>query len=115
MVVRRGGARCTCGRLGCVEAYAGRRAMELEARSRVRTRAPDADLFELMQKHGPRAALTSGVWDRALEHHDRMAEELIDRALDALGAGIASVINLLDLEAVVIGGGLGTQARSAVR
>ncbi len=39
MVVRRNGARCTCGREGCMEAYSGRRAMELEARRRVRSTA----------------------------------------------------------------------------
>jgi len=106
-VVRLGGARCTCGRKGCVEAYAGRMAMELEARRRVKD-GQRTRLFDLMERQG-RERLTSGIWDRALEHQDRMAEELIDRALDALGAGIASVVNLLDVEAVVIGGGLGTR------
>jgi glucokinase len=38
-----------------------------------------------------------------------MATELIDRAVDALGAGIASAVNLLDVETVVVGGGLGTR------
>ena len=38
-----------------------------------------------------------------------MAEELMHRAVEALAAGIASAVNLLDVEAVVIGGGLGTR------
>ena len=38
-----------------------------------------------------------------------MAIELIDRAIEALGAGIASAVNLLDVSSVVIGGGLGTR------
>src|SRR4029077_7293168 len=33
----------------------------------------------------------------------------IERALGALGAGIASAVNVLDNEAVIIGGGLGTR------
>jgi glucokinase len=49
------------------------------------------------------------VWERALEKDDKLAVALIRRAIAALGAGIASAINLLDLEAVVIGGGLGTR------
>ena len=56
-----------------------------------------------------RDRLTSGVWERALEDDDKLATALVGRAVAALGAGIASVINLLDLEAVVIGGGLGTR------
>jgi glucokinase len=38
-----------------------------------------------------------------------MAVALIDRAIEALGAGIGSALNVLDVEAVVIGGGLGTR------
>ena len=43
------------------------------------------------------------------EQGDPMAVELIDRAVEALGAGVGSAVNLLDVETVVIGGGLGTR------
>ena len=33
MVIKRGGAKCPCGRRGCMEAYAGRKAMEAEAQT----------------------------------------------------------------------------------
>ena len=107
MVVRRGGALCTCGRLGCVEAYAGRKAMEIEARNRVDNGA-HTDLFKIMRKHD-REWLSSGIWDRALREEDELARQLVERAVRALGAGIASAVNLLDVEAVIIGGGLGTR------
>jgi glucokinase len=106
-VVKLNGARCPCGRRGCLEAYAGRAAMETHAR-RLVDRGEKTDLFEIMKKEG-RTRLSSGVWERALEKHDKLAVALIDRAIAALGAGIASAINLLDVEAVVIGGGLGTR------
>ncbi len=105
MVVHEGGRRCTCGREGCVEAYAGRGALELRAR-KLHEDGEHTVLFELMREHG-RDRLSSSIWDRALKAHDKVAQELIDRAVAALGAGIASAINLLDLEAVIIGGGLG--------
>jgi glucokinase len=106
-VVKLGGARCPCGRRGCLEAYAGRNAMERRARRAVK-RGVKTSLFKIMQRHG-RDRLTSGVWEDALEHHDALAERLIERAIRALGAGAASAINLIDVEAVVIGGGLGTR------
>jgi glucokinase len=106
-VVKRGGARCPCGRRGCLEAYAGRGAMEAKARE-LHERGHKTDLFHLMKKRG-RDRLTSGVWADALEKHDHVAKTLIDRAVAALGAGIGSAVNLLDVEAVVIGGGLGTR------
>ena len=61
-----------------------------------------------MEEHG-RPRLTSGIWERALDHGDELAEELIDRAIKALGAGIASAVNLLDPEVVILGGGLGVR------
>jgi glucokinase len=107
MVVKVGGARCPCGRRGCVEAYAGRGAMEARARRKVE-RGAETELFKIMEKRG-RTRLTSGVFARALNRHDPLATALIDRAVKALGAGIASAVNLLDVEAVIIGGGLGTR------
>ncbi|MGN6215757.1 MAG: ROK family protein [Solirubrobacterales bacterium] len=105
MVVKRGGAKCPCGRRGCLEAYAGRSAMEAEAR-RQHKEGQKTDLFKLMEKH-EKPRLTSGIWERALDHGDKLAEHLIERAIEALGTGIASAVNLLDVEAVILGGGLG--------
>jgi glucokinase len=108
MVVKRQGARCPCGRRGCLEAYAGRRAMELRARELVEKRGRKTKLFRLMEKKGA-TRLTSGIWAKALERDDELAHELIERAVAALGAGLASAVNLLDVEGVVIGGGLGSR------
>lgn len=105
VVVKRGGAKCPCGRRGCMEAYAGRKAMEAEARRRHED-GEKTDLFHLMEKHG-KPRLTSGIWERALDHGDELTEELIERAVEALGTGIASAVNLIDPEAVILGGGLG--------
>jgi glucokinase len=105
MVVEMDGARCTCGRRGCMEAYAGRLAMEEHA-GRLVEKGRKTDLFKLM-KERERTRVTSGVWARALDHGDKLAQQIIDRAVQALGAGIASAVNLLDVEGVIIGGGLG--------
>jgi glucokinase len=105
MVVRINGAKCGCGRRGCMEAYAGRGAMEARARRRVEQKEKTV-LFEIMEERG-RDRLSSGIWERALARDDQMALELLEDAVEALGAGVASAVNLLDPEAVVIGGGLG--------
>ena len=107
VVVKMGGARCTCGRKGCMEAYAGRMAMEIKARKEVQ-RGAKTDLFKIMEERG-RDRLTSGVWERALKQGDDLATRLVDRAVKALGAGVASCVNVIDPEAVIIGGGLGVR------
>jgi glucokinase len=99
------GARCPCGRRGCVEAYAGRGAMEVRARHR-HDKGHKTELFKIMERRG-RDRLTSGIWARALEHGDKMTEKLLDEAVVALGAGVASSLNVLDVDAVILGGGLG--------
>jgi glucokinase len=106
-IVKMGGRRCPCGRRGHLEGYAGRAAMEARARKLVEE-GEKTDLFKLMEKHD-RPRLTSSIWERALNQGDKMATMLIDEAYDALANGIASAQNLLDVEAVVIGGGLGVR------
>jgi glucokinase len=107
IVVKRNGTRCPCGRRGCMEAYAGRAAMEAKARHE-HSQGAETELFRIMEKRG-KDRLTSSVWDHALREGDPLAESLLRRAVRYLGTGIASAVNLLDVEAVVIGGGLGSR------
>jgi glucokinase len=107
VVVRIGGERCGCGRLGCMEAYAGRASMERRART-LHERGEKTDLFKIMEERG-RTRLASGVWERALKKGDKLAVKVMDEAIEALGAGVASVQNVLDVEAIILGGGLGVR------
>jgi glucokinase len=107
VVVVQDGRRCPCGRLGCLEAYAGRSSMEARARELV-AQGRTTVLFELMEEK-QRTRLTSGIWARALKQGDALAHQLVDEAVEAIGTGVASAINLLDVEAVIVGGGLGVR------
>jgi glucokinase len=103
--VKPDGRMCSDGRRGHLEAYAGRGRMEAHARKLVEE-GKKTSLFKIMEHKG-KDHLSSGVFAKALEEHDEMAESLIDDAVWALGVGLASAQNLLDVEAIVIGGGLG--------
>jgi glucokinase len=105
LVVKPGGRQCSCGRRGCLEAYAGRACMEQRARDK-HARGSRTRLFEIMREES-KERLTSGVYARALKEKDKLAEELIADAAWALGIAMASAQNLLDVEAIVVGGGLG--------
>jgi glucokinase len=91
-----------------MEAYAGRACMEAKARRMMEEDGRETKLFEIAEKRG-RDRLTSGIWSRAAEAGDEVAIHLLDRAVNALGAGVASVCNVIDPEAVIIGGGLGVR------
>ena len=104
-IVHPGGRKCSCGHRGHLEAYAGRGRIEAYARKLVE-KGEKTDLFHLMEKRG-KDRLTSSVIAHALDRGDKMTVQLIDDAVEALGIGLASVQNLMDLEAIVIGGVLG--------
>src|SRR5215208_1961691 len=60
MVVKSDGRTCPCGRTGCMEAYAGRGAMEMRAREKVAA-GEKTVLFEIMEEKG-KPRLASGIW-----------------------------------------------------
>ena len=100
-IVHPGGRACGCGGLGHLEAYAGRAALEREARERHAQGTP-TKLVELAGE----GRMTSSVWSSALAASDVVALELLDGAVAALGTAIANAVTLLDLHVVIIGGGL---------
>lgn len=104
-VVKDGGRECGCGRRGCLEAYAGRGRMEVRARE-LQKAGKKTVLFDIMERRG-RERLASSVISGALEQGDSVARMLVDDAVWALGISLASVQNMLDLEAIIVGGGLG--------
>jgi glucokinase len=103
-IVRPDGRRCGCGGRGHLESYAGRASMQAKA-ERLVAQGEHTALFDLMAKHG-RDRMTSGIIERALKHGDAMTQRLMDQAVWALGLALASAENLLDVEAIIVGGGL---------
>jgi glucokinase len=109
--VKDGGRLCSCGRKGHLESYAGRARIEATAR-KMHKDGDKTDLFKIMKKRG-RDRLTSGTIARALEAKDKVATKLIDEAVWALGIALANAHQTLDLEAIVVGGGLGDRLGEA--
>ncbi len=99
--VTAGGRRCGCGQDGHLEAYAGRAMMEQEARRRAAAGTPTL----LVELAGDKR-MKSSVFAKALEAGDGVAVELLDEAVAALGMALASATTLVDLELIVVGGGL---------
>lgn len=105
MIVRADGAQCGCGRRGCIEAYAGRANMELFVERAVASGGFDSAIHDIRDDKG-KDRLTSSVWAKALAEEDPVTVRVFDDAIEAVAIGIASVLNLLDVDRVVIGGGV---------
>lgn len=102
------GRPCGCGGRGHLEAYAGRAAMEREARRR----HAEGEQTALVDLAGT-GRMKSSVFEKALDRGDPMAMELIDGAVDALGIALSSATLIIDLELIVVGGGLGDRLGAA--
>lgn len=103
IVVDPNGPICGCGRRGCLEAVASRLAIAAEAAvAASRGQAP-----HLLKDAGTDvSAIRSGALARAIRAGDRVIEEIVRRAAALLGLAVASVVNLLAPDIVVLGGGL---------
>lgn len=112
LIVQQEGQRCTCGNLGCVETLASGPAIVGEAVRRI-VQGFTTNLTEL--SGGSLDAVTPELVARAAAMGDPVAEEVITRAGDWLGIGIAGGIALLAPDVVVIGGGVAPAGSQYIR
>jgi glucokinase len=103
ITIEAGGPRCGCGGRGHLEAIASRTGIVREIARRVK-KGEKTILTKFAGKN--LADATSGDLAKALAKGDKLVTDVLDRAAQALGIGIASVANLLNPELVVMGGGV---------
>ncbi len=96
------GPLCGCGRHGCLEAVASRLAISAAAAAA----AYRGDAPHLMEKAGmDLAAIRSGLLAEAIAAGDTVIEKIVRDAARWLGVGIATLVNLLAPDVIVLGGG----------
>ncbi|SHK16298.1 glucokinase [Pseudonocardia thermophila] len=102
IVLNPDGPRCGCGNHGCFEAYASGTALGRMAREAAED-DPDGLIARLGRQTGK---VTGRTVVEAVEQGDETARSLFFRLGRWLGVGIASLANIFEVEAVVVGGGL---------
>ncbi len=102
-VIETDGLPCNCGRRGCFERYASTSALMEQARHEMES-SPDSLLWELTG--GVSEKLDGKLFFSAVRSGDRTALYVLDRFAFYLAAGITNVINFIEPELVVIGGGI---------
>ncbi len=96
-------APCRCGRAGCWEALSSGTAVAREVRDRLLA-GESSRILELVG--GTPGRVTAREVFAAAEAGDALANEVLDQASEYLGVGFANVLNILNPERVVIGGGM---------
>lgn len=105
ILVRSGGRSCLCGRLGCLEVYASGSSIAARAKEAVAERGADSTLAgvaDLRAEHVSAAAVSG----------DPLAVELWTETTDLIGSALTDLVNIVEPELVVLGGGV-TRAGSA--
>ena len=101
MTLVNGGEPCTCGNLGCAEAYCSATALIREG-----IRAAKENPGSALARYDYSSMDAETVIDCA-KQGDETAKSVFDRYVDHLAAACASVIHILDPEVIAIGGGVG--------
>jgi len=96
---------CACGKPGCIEVLASGNAIARRARERIAT-GTSSTMLELAG--GNVDAIRGETVGKAFLAGDRFAKELILETIEMLAVWFANMIDLLDPEVIVIGGGAAT-------
>jgi glucokinase len=104
MIMLPEGPICGCGHRGCVEALASRTAIERDIWAGI-AQGRESLIPEIL-KRDDKPRLTSGVLAEALKRGDPLVAEVIGRSQFYLGLLVASIVNFIDPEMMILGGGV---------
>jgi glucokinase len=100
------GPLCPCGKRGCVEMYASGKALARRAKSLLAKRSMKNSPLIKLAKRSP-GGLTAELVGSAASGGDKLATQILEDACDHLTVWLGNIIDLLEPEAIVFGGGLG--------
>jgi len=102
IVIDPNGEKCGCGNYGCFEAIASRTAITREIK-RVIKNGKKSVITKLTNNYD---LIKSGTISSALKLNDKVTKRALKSASETIGLVIGNMSNLLDLDAVVLAGGL---------
>ncbi len=104
IVVKADGPKCGCGTRGCLEALASRTAMAKQFRKAVNKKGKKSIITQLT--NGDLGLIKSGILAKALRSKDKLTLKIFKETTKYLGVGIGSIVNFLNPDMIVLGGGV---------
>ncbi len=104
MTIEVGGRKCHCPNRGCLEAYVG--GWAIAARAREAARAQPRRARALIRLAGGVGRISSQSVEEAYHARDPVACAIVEETIDRLAAGLVSLVNAIDPEMIVLGGGV---------
>ncbi|MCR4707976.1 MAG: ROK family protein [Clostridiales bacterium] len=103
MILKMDGEPCTCGNYGCFERYASATAIIREARKALKSN-PDSLMMEACG--GDPETINAKIVIDCAKQEDETAQRVFSDYVRSLALGIVSIINCIDPEVIVLGGGV---------
>jgi glucokinase len=97
------GPQCSCGKRGCIEVLAAGPAIGARARAKI---AEDSRSTILELAMGDVASVTSEFVGKAYAAGDPLAREILQETVDMLTPWLGNIVDLLDPDVLVMGGGV---------
>jgi len=102
------GPRCGCGKLGCIEAHASGPAIARRAADKIRAGEPS---LVLDYAEGCPDRITSEMVGQGYAAGDPLANEILQQTAEYLAIWLGNIIDLLEPDVIIIGGGAGAMLR----
>lgn len=102
IIVDLNGRQCGCGAHGCLEAYASRSAIEKSIEGALK-KGRKSCILDYLEPGRP---ITSSMIQKSIEREDELVLQCVTEASEYLSGGIASIINFINPELIILGGGL---------
>jgi glucokinase len=103
------GPRCGCGKLGCIEAFAAGPAIARRASEKIAKEKRTSAILELAGGRAER--ITSEMVGTAYAAGDLLAKEVLQETAMLLSVWLGNIIDLLEPDVMIIGGGAGAMLR----
>ena len=102
IIVDLNGRQCACGAHGCLEAYASRSAIEKRIEGALK-KGRKSCILDYLE---PGKSITSSMIQKSIEREDELVVQCVTEASEYLSGGLASIINFINPELIILGGGL---------
>lgn len=103
-VIKYNGAKCGCGKRGCVEAYASKAGIIRALKKEILGKSADSELVGLIDRKtvNIRSKQLAAAYDKG----DKVVRAVIDSSMKKLGAAAASLCAVIAPDCIIFGGGL---------
>ena len=110
-VIQMNGEACTCGRLGCYEAYASATALIRQTKQAM-IRFPESAMWQLCDGKLENASGKTAF--NAMRNGDEAGKAVVDNYIGFVAVGLANIINTFQPDVICIGGGISKEGETLI-